>query len=131
MQKVIRESRLNHKDLKDLKVHPYLRALNGLCGSVGLLLSTSPVPTATETTVTAAKKTVSVAPTMVCKVLAIGFLIVEQSFANPKLVFGGAPARSQLFPARYQTVEEAMSTSMRRAREGPKTPDSGHLCGMR
>jgi hypothetical protein len=40
-----------------------------------------------ETTVTAAKKMVSVAPTMVCKVLSIGVLIVEQSFANPKLVF--------------------------------------------
>jgi len=40
-----------------------------------------------ETTVTAAKKTVSVRPTVVCKVLSIGFLIVEQSFANPKLVF--------------------------------------------
>jgi hypothetical protein len=40
-----------------------------------------------ETTVTAIKKTVSVALTMVFKVLSIVFLIVEQSFANPKLVF--------------------------------------------
>jgi len=47
-----------------------------------------------ETTVTAAQKTVLVAPTMVCKVLSIGFLIVGQSFANPKLVFWGAPTRS-------------------------------------
>jgi membrane protein insertase Oxa1/YidC/SpoIIIJ len=47
-----------------------------------------------ETTVTAAQKMVSVAPTMVCKVLSIGVLIVEQRFANPKLVFFGAPARS-------------------------------------
>jgi hypothetical protein len=39
-----------------------------------------------ETTVTAAKKMVSVVPTKVCKVLSIGVLIVEQSFANPKLV---------------------------------------------
>jgi hypothetical protein len=43
------------------------------------------VPTS-ETTVTAAKKTVSVAPTMVCKVLSIAFVIVEQRSANPKLV---------------------------------------------
>jgi hypothetical protein len=41
----------------------------------------------TGTTVTAAKKMVSVAPTMICKVLTIGFLMVEKSFANPKLVF--------------------------------------------
>jgi hypothetical protein len=51
------------------------------------------VPTS-ETTVTAAKKTVSVALTMVCKVLSIGFMIVEQRFVNLKLVFLGAPARS-------------------------------------
>ncbi len=30
----------------------------------------------------------SIAPTMVCKVLSIGFLVIEQSLANPKLVFG-------------------------------------------
>jgi len=40
----------------------------------------------TETIVAAAKKTVSAAPTMVCKVLSIVFLMVERSFANPKLV---------------------------------------------
>jgi hypothetical protein len=50
------------------------------------------VPTS-ETTVTAAKKTVSVAVTMVCKVLSIGFMIIEQRFANPNLLFFGAPAR--------------------------------------
>jgi hypothetical protein len=44
------------------------------------------VPTS-KTTVTAAKKMVSVALTMVCKVLTIGFVMIEQSFANPKLVF--------------------------------------------
>jgi hypothetical protein len=44
------------------------------------------------TRVTAAKKTASVAPAMVCKVLSIGLMIVRQSFANPKLVFG-EPAR--------------------------------------
>jgi hypothetical protein len=38
-------------------------------------------------TTTAAKKTVSIAPTMGCKVLSIVFLMVEQSFANPKLFF--------------------------------------------
>jgi hypothetical protein len=48
-----------------------------------------------ETTVTAAQKMVSVALTMVCKVLSIGFLISEQSFANPKLVVFG-----ELQPAR-------------------------------
>jgi hypothetical protein len=36
-----------------------------------------------KTTVMAAKKTVSVAPTKVFKVLSMGFLLVEQSFANP------------------------------------------------
>jgi hypothetical protein len=51
------------------------------------------IPTS-ETTVTASKKTVSVAPTMVCKVLSMVFLIVEQSIANPKLVLRGALARS-------------------------------------
>ncbi len=28
---------LNHKDLKDLKGHAYLRGLRGLCGSDGLI----------------------------------------------------------------------------------------------
>jgi hypothetical protein len=43
-----------------------------------------------DATVAAAKKMVSVALTMVCNVLTIGFVIIEQSFANPKLVFFGA-----------------------------------------
>ena len=43
-----------------------------------------------ETTVMVAKKVVLVAKTMVCKVLTIGLVIVEQSFANPKLVVFGA-----------------------------------------
>jgi len=47
-----------------------------------------------DTTVPAAKKAMSVAPTMVRKVLSIGFAISEQGFAHPKLVFWGAPARS-------------------------------------
>ena len=51
------------------------------------------VPTS-ETTVPGAKKMVSAAPTMVCKVLTIGFRVIERSFANPKLVIFGAPARS-------------------------------------
>jgi antitoxin FitA len=38
----------------------------------------------------AAKKMVSVALTMVLEVFSMGSLIVEQSFANPKLVFGGS-----------------------------------------
>ena len=40
-----------------------------------------------NTTVTAAKTMVSVAPIMVCKVLSIGVLIVEQSIANPSWLF--------------------------------------------
>jgi hypothetical protein len=46
-----------------------------------------------DTMVTFANKMVLVALTMVSKVLTIGFLIIppiEQSFANPKLVFFGA-----------------------------------------
>jgi hypothetical protein len=51
------------------------------------------VPTS-ETTVMVEKKMVLVALTMAYKVLTIGFVIIEQSFANPKLVVFGAPARS-------------------------------------
>jgi hypothetical protein len=47
-----------------------------------------------ETTVRASKKMMSVARIMVYKVLSIVFLIVEQSFANPKMVYFAAPARS-------------------------------------
>ncbi len=54
------------------------------------------VPTS-ETMVTATQEMMSFAPTMVCKVLYIGFLVTEQSFANPKLVLFGAPARSHHF----------------------------------
>ena len=54
-------------------------------------------PCGWNTMVTAAKKMVSVAPTMVCKVLSIGVLIVKQSFANPQLVVFGVPARSHHF----------------------------------
>jgi hypothetical protein len=43
--------------------------------------------TTTETIVKAAMKMASIAPTMVCKVLSIVFVIVEESFANPKLAF--------------------------------------------
>ena len=60
-----------------------------------------------ETTVTAAKKMVSVAPTMVCKVLSIGVLIVEQSFANPKLVSfrSSSPLASLLIQEIHQQIQ--------------------------
>ena len=58
------------------------------------MVSASQTILSSETTVTAAKKTVSVAPTVGCKVLSIAFMIVEQRFANLKLVFG------ELQPAR-------------------------------
>ena len=59
----------------------------------------------TGTTVTAAKKTVSVVPTMVFKVFTIGFVIVEQSFANPKLYFWGlSPLASLLIWAATLTT---------------------------
>jgi len=54
------------------------------------------IVSAIGTMVAAAKKMVSVAPTIVCKVLSIGFML-EQSFANPQLVVFGDPARSHRF----------------------------------
>ncbi len=42
---------------------------------------------ASETMIPAAKKTVSAAPTRVCKVLTIGFVAFEQSFASPSWLF--------------------------------------------
>jgi hypothetical protein len=54
-----------------------------------MVVATNTMVSAIGTKVTAAKKMVSVVPTMVCKVLPIGFML-EQSFANTQLVVFGA-----------------------------------------
>ena len=70
------------------KIFCFAKTMVSVIGTM-LCVKNTMVPTS-EPTITAAKKTVSVAPTMVCKVLSIGVSIVKQSFANPKQVFGGA-----------------------------------------
>ena len=101
------------------KIFCFAKTMVSVIGTM-LCVKNTMVPTS-EPTITAAKKRVSVAPTMVCKVFSIGVSIVEQSFANPKLVFLELqPARLKFEPgSAAETLHAFLSEVMLRGLINP------------